>query len=178
MNFENVSKTLQEISDIIRWKGVFGDYDHCANLLMDLLKTNDTVLINDVLMNFSNPVYWKDVCSDYQWCSSNYASLMALDDAKKIIGKSDFDFGLGLHMATDVQEADELALLEGKSTVEEREVDLPDGTNRQLRTKRFPLYDDKNQIIGLLGIVKEVFTPMPSSEEALKILAEGSSEDS
>ena len=173
MNVENVSKSLQEISDIIRWRGVFAEYDHCAVLLMDLLKTDDTVLINDILMNFSNPVYWKDVCSDYQWCSSNYASLMALDDAKKVIGKSDFDFGLGLHMATDVQEADELALLQGKATLEEREVGLPDGTTRQLRTKRFPLYDDKNHIIGLLGIVKEIFTPMPSSQEALKILAEG-----
>ncbi len=173
MNVEHISKTLQEISDIIRWRGVFAEYDHCAGLLMDLLKTQDTVLINDILMNFSNPVYWKDVCSDYQWCSSNYASLMALSDAKKILGKSDFDFGLDLHMATDVQEADELALTQGKATLEEREVMLPDGTVRQLRTKRFALYDNQNHIVGLLGIVKEIFSPVASHQEALKILAEG-----
>lgn len=157
MNVENVSHRLQEISDIIRWRGVFSEYDYCANLLMDLLKTDDTVLINDILMNFSNPVYWKDVCSDYQWCSSNYASLLALDDANKIMGKSDFDFGLNLQMANDVQEADELALIQGRMTVEEREVALPDGTVRHLKTKRFPIYDDEDHIIGLLGVVREVF---------------------
>jgi len=173
MGVEAISKTLQEISDTIRWKGVFAEYDHCAAQLMGLLNIKDTVLINDILMNFSNPVYWKDVCSEYQWCSSNYASLMALDDANKITGKSDFDFGLDLHMATDVQEADELALLRGIPTLEEREVKLPDSTTRSLRTKRYPIYDELNQIVGLLGVVKEIFTPVPNASEALKILSEG-----
>lgn len=170
---EQVSKMLQEISDIVRWKGVFAEYDHCAESLMALLNTTDTVLINDILMNFSNPVYWKDICSEYQWCSSNYASLMALDDASKILGKTDFEFGLDLHMANEVQEADELALFRGLPTIEEREVKLPDSTTRALRTKRYSIYDSNNQIIGLLGLVKEIFTPVPCTQEALKILSEG-----
>ncbi len=174
LNLEShISKTLQEISDTIRWKGIFAEYDHCANLLMELLNIKDSIIINDILMNFSNPVYWKDICSEYQWCSSNYASLMALDDANKIVGKSDFDFGLALHMATDVQEADELALLQGVPTLEDREVKLPDSTTRSLRTKRYPIYDQNAQIVGLLGLVKEIFTPVANHQEALNILSEG-----
>ena len=170
----NLEQVLQEISDIVRWKGVFSEYDRCAGLISELLQTKDAALIKDILMNFVNPVYLKDVCSDYLWCSATYANWLALSDAKKIIGKNDFDFGLDLHMATDVQEADELALLEGKTTAENREVNFPDGTTRHLLTKRYPVYNAQGHIIGLLGVIREIFTPVVEASEALKILSEAS----
>lgn len=171
MNKDSITQALAEISDIIRWQGIYAEYERCATLLMSILKISDPVTINDILMNFSGPVYWKDICSDYQWCSSNYASMLALDDANKVLGRNDFDFGLDIQMATEVQEADELALIYGKPTAEEREVHLPDSTTRVLRTKRYPIYDG-DQVVGLLGLVKEVFvdqTPTQSKVDLLTI---------
>lgn len=159
MEINEVSVNLQAISDVIRYRGIYAEYDQCAASLMRLLHITDPVVINDIMMNFSNPIYWKDICSDYQWCSASYANLLGLDEPRKIFGKTDFDFGLAIQMATDVQEADELALLHGKPTTEERQVSLPDSTTRTLRNKRYPIFDNEGQIIGLLGIVKEVFVP-------------------
>lgn len=164
MEINTTTNQLNEISDIIRYRGIYAEYDKCAATLMKMLRITDPVIINDVMMNFSNPIYWKNICSEYQWCSPSYGHLLALDEPRKIEGKTDFDFGLAIQMATDVQEADELALLHGKPTTEERQVSLPDSTTRVLRSKRYPIYDDAGQIIGLLGMVKEVFIPAKAKQ--------------
>lgn len=170
MNNESITQAFAQINDIIRWQGIYADYERCATLLTSILKVNDPVVINDILMNFSGPIYWKDICSDYQWCSSSYASMLALGDAARILGRNDFDFGLDLQMATEVQEADELALIYGKPTSEEREVHLPDSTTRVLRTKRYPVYDG-DQVVGLLGLVKEVFVDQVPVQPKVEVIA-------
>lgn len=169
MRNEDVTRALQEISEIVRYRGIYADYERCATLIGHMLNVYDPVAINDVLMNFSGAVYLKDLCSDYQWCSASYASMLALGDPQLIKGHNDFDFGLDIHMATEVQEADELALIYGRPTSEEREVRLPDSTVRVLRTKRFPIYHE-GVIIGLLGLVKEVFVKEAPKQPVVELL--------
>lgn len=95
-----------------------------------------------------------------------HARLWGLNDPSDGIGKSDFDF-FPQELASKYTADDQAVMQSGKALInrEERTVD-PDGNERWLLTTKVPMRNADGQVIGLIGINRDI-TGMKKAEELL-----------
>ena len=110
------------------------------------------MLIQEKIINqTSGNLYWKDARGNYLGCNENMANLFKLKCPDEIIGKNDYDFFLDDHHVKKIIENDRLVILSGKE-IEFEEIGS-DETGKLLtyKTRKVPLKDDNNNIIGIMG---------------------------
>ena len=115
-------------------------------------------LLKQIIFNIPNYVFWKDEALAYQGCNYNFARVVGLNKPEDIIGKNDFDMPWGEYTAYIYQEEDRAILSTGQAIVN-REVPMvigKDETTQILSVSKAPLYNEANQIIGILGIYHDI----------------------
>jgi diguanylate cyclase (GGDEF)-like protein/PAS domain S-box-containing protein len=112
-------------------------------------------------------IFWKDKGLRYLGCNPAFARDAGVASAEEIIGKDDFQFCWKAQ--AELYRTDDLEVIDlgiAKLSYDEPQT-TPDGKIIWLRTSKAPLRNASNEIIGLIGIYKDI-TEQKQVEMALK----------
>ncbi|MFZ2169456.1 MAG: PAS domain S-box protein [Methylococcaceae bacterium] len=121
-----------------------------------LRKSKD--LLNSVVENVPVRVFWKDRDLRYLGCNSQFARDAGYSSADELTGKTDFE--MGWNEQAKLYRANDIAVMESGTpdiNFEEPQT-TPDGNTTWIRTSKVPLRDEKQQVIGVLGIYEDITT--------------------
>lgn len=112
-----------------------------------------------MINNMPHFVYWKNKKSIYMSCNDNAARLLGLKNKEDICGKSDKDFYCLEKSLADQFIADDQRVMREKITLT-KEYRIPikqfGGELRFFHIDKLPLYDQRNQVMGILGIARDM----------------------
>ncbi|MDR2437695.1 MAG: PAS domain-containing protein [Endomicrobium sp.] len=107
--------------------------------------------INNILQYVPVCIYWKDTNGVYLGCNKAEAEVLGFKSAKEVVGKTDYDLSWK-YEAEILRETDQ-RIIKSRSAEEILEkVTGSDGKEIVMLTKKSPLYDDKDNVIGVIGI--------------------------
>ncbi|MBO4474249.1 MAG: GGDEF domain-containing protein [Clostridiales bacterium] len=134
-----------------------------AKKKMDPFFSNEKIL--DIIRDYSNDtIYFKDVHSRFIWNNRAHAAQFGISDPREMAGKSDADYFPKDFAARARKE--ELEIMDTRipliSNIERLE--KPDGSVVWYSASKYPLLDDKGEVIGTWGISRNI--------SALKIVEE------
>jgi PAS domain S-box-containing protein len=110
-------------------------------------------------------VWWKDPDGVYLGCNPKFERMMGAVQAD-IVGKTDYDF-VDQGIASFSHEKDRAVIEVGAACINEEEVTYADdGHVELLETIKMPMYDSDNELIGILGVGRDI-TERRHSEQAL-----------
>ena len=132
-------------------------------------------LLNLVMNNIPQSIFWKDRKSTYLGCNQSFADTVGVS-VEEIVGRQDSElpwmnsnvclFAKSDRSVIDSGEA-KLGVVESQQQV--------DGHQTWLEMSKVPLYDDKEQVMGLIGIFQDI-TPYKEAERAAHQASEAKSE--
>ena len=125
-------------------------------------------LLRTLIDTMPDPIYVKDAQSRFLLGNLAVAQLMGAGTPEELLGKTDFDFYP--HELAAQYYADERHVIEtGQPLVDREEPNRdPAGNMRWLSTTKVPLWDAQGNVIGLVGIGRDI-TQRKAAEEALAI---------
>ncbi|WP_342304274.1 PAS domain-containing sensor histidine kinase [Methanolobus sp. ZRKC5] len=111
-------------------------------------------------------VWLKDANGTYLICNAKFERFFGAKEAE-IIGKTDYDF-VDSDLADFFTQKDREAMEAGKPVMNEEKITYSDdGHEEYLETIKSPMYDSNGQLIGVLGVGRDI-TPRKQAEEELK----------
>ena len=128
-----------------------------------------------LLENLPQGVFYKDIDGFYISCNRRYAQDLDIS-AEEIYGKTDFDLYPG-KLSRQYEEAYKEVLSSGKTVESDYEL-VQYGKEKILRIVRIPVRNEKNEIIGILGISSDITNAkhaekeLKKSEEAFRLAFE------
>ncbi len=137
------------------------------------LKTKSTEYLNfENLVRYAPGFfYWKDSKGVYQGCNDEFANLAGVESQMQVIGKTDFDliWKDNAHSYFDIDQK----VIKSKNAILNHQERIPVSNNRVITaiTNKVPLFDNENNVIGLLGITTDI-TEQKKTEAALKVAKE------
>ena len=131
-------------------------------------------LLNDSIIDLipNHYILWKDKNSTYLGCNKALSDSLGLSSPKDIIGKTDYDLPTTKEQ-NEAFIADDQEVMRTKTpklNIEETQT-LPDKTTRVLMTSKTPLFDEHNQVCGVLAIYSDI-TERKKIETELKLAKE------
>jgi PAS domain S-box-containing protein len=113
-------------------------------------------------------IYWKDVNGVYLGCNQAEAEILGLRSPEEIIGKTDYDLSWS-GAAEILQKTDQRIM--GSRRVEEifEKVTGNDGKEIVMLTKKSPLYNDKGNVIGIIGVSIDITDRKEKEELEVKL---------
>ncbi len=112
-----------------------------------------------MINNMPHYVYWKNKKSIYMACNDNIARLFGLKNKEEIRGKSDKDFyWLDESLIRQFVADDQRVMIEKVTLTKEYSIPIKQfgGELRFFRTDKLPLYDQQNQVVGVLGVAIDI----------------------
>ncbi|QGY43654.1 PAS domain S-box protein [Maribellus comscasis] len=146
-------------------QGTIQDITESKNAEEELNTTNK--LLRTVIDNIPDAIYMKD--TQYRKLIANKGDAIhcGVDDISEIIGKSDYD--IYPKEIADIYTEDDRRVIEKGETIINREELLPSGDkNRIILTSKFPLKNDNDKIIGLVGIGRDI-TELKENQKKLDL---------
>ncbi len=127
--------------------------------------TRDHQFLSMLMENITDSIYFKDRESRFLYISRALAEAFGLDDPRRAIGKTDFDFFSHEH-ARKAFEAEQEIILTGKSIIDLLEKETwPDGRITWASTTKMPFYSVEGDLIGTFGISRNVTQRKQMEEE-------------
>ncbi|GHU16235.1 hypothetical protein FACS189472_00820 [Alphaproteobacteria bacterium] len=109
------------------------------------------VYISNILKHVPGCVYWKDMDGVYLGCNQMEANMAGLKAPELIIGKTDYEL-LWKDIADDLRKTDRRIM---QTKIPEEILEAPVLANNKkiiMLTKKSPLYDDSDNVIGIIGV--------------------------
>jgi len=129
-------------------------------------------LLTSLLDNIPDHIYFKDRKSRFIQASKSVAEQFGVKSVADLIGKTDFDYFTRKHAELAYRDEQEIVKtgkpIEGKLEKETH----PDGRITWVSTTKIPRYDEKRNIIGILGISRDVTEKIKLEEKLKERLAE------
>ena len=139
-----------------KYKNLYHEYSKKQSLLVSLLNS-----IPDL-------IFYKNEKSEYLGCNKAFEEFANMKE-DQLVGLTDFDM-FDTELATMFQTMD-LAMMEQKRPRKnEEEVEYPDGHRVILETLKTPYYDSEGNVLGLIGISRDI-TERKQKEEEIKYLS-------
>lgn len=116
---------------------------------------SNQALIKTLLNTIPDMIWLKDKEGVYLSCNSKFERMFGAQE-KDIVGKTDYDF-VDKALADFFRYNDKKALIADKSTANEESVTFADdGHVELLETIKTPMTDNKGNLIGILGVARDV----------------------
>ena len=123
-----------------------------------------TALLSGLLASIPDIIFFKDPAGVYLGCNPEFARLVGRD-VPGVVGASDHDL-FGAEAADFFRAQDRLMIDRGVPRHNEEWIQYPDGARVLIDTLKAPLRDADGQVIGLLGVSRDI-TARKRAEEAL-----------
>ncbi len=112
-------------------------------------------------------IFWKDNKGFFLGCNNNVARILNLKSPSDIVGKTNSEL-FDAHLADQATIADNKTMLEDKEyALEETGLDV-NGNLTTYLTKKVPVHDERNNVMGLLGVSFDI-SDRKKAEKKLKI---------
>jgi len=122
--------------------------------------------LRTLLQTIPDLIWLKDVNGVYMTCNKMFEQFFGSPESE-IIGKTDYDF-VDKDLAELFRKNDQNAMKAGKPSINEEWITFAsDGHKALLETIKMPMYNTKNEIIGVLGVGRDI-TYRRHSEEMLR----------
>ena len=121
-------------------------------------------------------VYWMNKSNVYMGCNDKMAESSGLKSRHDIIGKRNADLPWNIDAGSLPYELDRVnteVMKSGRASIVEEPGTLADGTEVVYLSSKVPLRNQKNEIVGIVGISVDI-TPLKNTEKALLIAKEKS----
>ncbi len=124
--------------------------------------------LRTVIDTLPDLVWLKDPEGVYLACNKKFERFFGAKESE-IVGKSDYDF-MDKTLANFFREKDQLAIAAGKPCLNEEEVVYrDDGHKEALETIKTPMFDDQGNVVGVLGIARDITERKRSDTERQKL---------
>lgn len=127
-------------------------------------------MLEKVIAQAPGNIFWKSKEGQYLGCNNSLANLLKLKANTQIIGKTDFDF-YDHELAKTLEKTNQEVIATGSEKVFE---ELGVNTNWQpaiYLSRRVPLTDENNEIIGVIGVSFDI-SDRKQQEKELKLALE------
>ena len=145
--------------------------ENSSRLKLENLLAHERDLLQALMNNIPDAIFFKDDSSRFTRINRAQAKNLGLENPEEAVGKTDFDFFVPEHARDAFNNEQEIIkkgqLLVGKVEKSER----IDGQFRWVSTTKVPIKDQKAQVIGLVGISRDV-TERKKMEDELKRYSE------
>ncbi|MHA1909635.1 MAG: PAS domain-containing protein, partial [Candidatus Thorarchaeota archaeon] len=132
----------------------------------DLKASQDMLQL--VLKHIPQHIFWKDTSLIYLGCNENFARVCGAGTPENIIGKTDYDLAWRREEADKFRKIDREVIETGEPRFDRIDQQLQaDGNDAWMRTTIVPLYDEKKNIIGIMGAQEDV-TDKLEAEQVIK----------
>lgn len=124
-------------------------------------------LLNTLINNIPDTIYFKDVEGLFTRINQAQAALLGVDDQELAVGRTEVDFMQG-DAARRLADLDWEILASGRPLIDRTEqIIRADGSNCWILATRVPIKDKDGEVVGLVGISKDI-TERKLNEEALE----------
>ncbi|WP_186430458.1 PAS domain-containing hybrid sensor histidine kinase/response regulator [Clostridium sp. BSD9I1] len=158
---EKLVGTIHDISELKkseeRYKKLYKKFQEKQAFLESLLN-----LIPDL-------IFYKDVNSTYLGCNKAFEAFIGIKE-KDIIGQTDFDI-VDKEYAEHFRAMDLTTMQQGNHLRKEEWIKYPDGKRVLVDTIKTPYYDAQGNILGLIGVSRDI-TERSKKEELQKSIQE------
>ena len=129
-------------------------------------------MLHLVIESIPEAVWWKDRDSRYMGANMQLAEIMGTASPEDLFGRRDTDFPHLGELAGRYL-ADDLDVMRKNAPVFNivEEVRYPDGTTRNVRTNKAPLYDADGDVIGTLGFCRDITADRKLEAERARLVA-------
>lgn len=140
------------------------------SLIIRAKKQENANTMRKVIEKLPGNVWWKDKNLVYLGCNDRVIDVLGFSSRKEFIGKTDNDLW-EKPIADKLKEAD-LEVLQKKEAISLEEVIVQeDGSPATMLTNKSPLFDENNNVIGILGTSTDI-TGRKKVEQELKFAKE------
>jgi len=160
----NGMPVLDEAGNLLGYRGLDRDVTEKRHAELALLETSNR--LRALVRTIPDLVWLKDPQGIYLACNPRFEDFFGARE-KEIVGKSDYDF-VSRELADFFRAKDQAAIAAGKPSVNEEEIPFAsDGHREVLQTIKTPIYGSEGELIGVLGIGRDI-TARKRAEEALQ----------
>jgi PAS domain S-box-containing protein len=124
-----------------------------------------TALLSGLLNSIPDMIFYMDRNEVYLGCNAEFERYTGYS-AEEIIGRTNYDL-FDQELADRYHQSNQILLSTGEIKRYESSVDIPDGEPALLDTLEAPLLDENQNVIGLLGVSRDI-TQRKKMEEALQ----------
>ncbi|MCX6151902.1 MAG: PAS domain S-box protein [Ignavibacteriales bacterium] len=133
---------------------VFRDITERKNYVERLARERN--LLNTLIENIPDRIYAKDTNGKFIICNKALVTRMGITNPDEIVGKTDFDF-LPYELASQFHSDEQAVIKSGKPLINREEpMDDVSGATRWNLTSKVPLLDNEGNIIGIVGLGREI----------------------
>ena len=125
-------------------------------------------LLTSLLDNIPDHVYFKDIKSRFIQASKSVAEQLKVKSVDELIGKTDFDYFTREHAGPAYKDEQEVMRTATPIVGKIEKETYSDGRVTWVSTTKIPRYDEKGNIIGTLGISRDVTENKKKEEELIK----------
>ncbi len=133
---------------------------------------DERALMRTLIDLMPDPIYAKDAAGRFVLANKAVARVMGADSPRGLIGRTDADF-YSPEMAAKFR-ADEESVRRGEALIEREELGTDSGAGeaRWHLTTKLPVRDARGEVIGLVGISRDIHRSKLAEEEILHLNAE------
>ena len=153
----------QRSDETVKLRGAIQDIT--AQKQTAMLQERERSLLKTLIQTLPDLIWLKDLDGVFITCNPRIEQLYGATEAE-IIGKTDYDFA-DRELADFFREKDRAAAAAGKPTVNLERIPFADGHTELLETTKMPMHDSQGNLIGVLGIARDI-TAQHNAQEALR----------
>ncbi|MCG8701741.1 MAG: PAS domain S-box protein [Bacteroidales bacterium] len=125
-------------------------------------------MLRNVLDNIPICVYWKDTNSVYLGCNKNFVKDTLAHSIDEVIGKTDFDLCPNMKDAEVFRADDQTVISTKKEKINSEESFTQNDKTYWRSSSKVPLFNDKNEVFGVLGAYTDITEQKVSEYELIK----------
>lgn len=151
--YEEGVGVLNERGEIICLDGFIVDQTEQRRIAQQLQQSE--AYLRTLVETIPDLVWLKDPDGVYLACNPKFERFFGAKESD-IVGKTDYDF-IARELADFFRENDNAAVAAGKPTINEEEITYADdGHHEFLETIKTPMVDSENQLVGILGVARDI----------------------
>ena len=121
-------------------------------------------ILEKIIENAPVIIFWKDKNGVFKGANSQFLELMNLKTKKELIGKKDSDFNIS--EKNDYMTDDLFVMKTKKPKLNYIEtITAKDKNIKTLNTSKVPLFDEKGEVIGILGVVNDITEQLKTQKQ-------------